>query len=466
MFRTILVTLFIVLATSCLNAEKARVVVLTDISNEPDDEQSLVRFLLYSNEYDVEGLIATTSTHLKLGPRKDLINRQVDAYAKVYPNLKKHKIEYPKPELLQKVVATGQMKYGMADVGKGKASPGSSLLLKALMKKDSRSLWVCVWGGTNTLAQTLFDAKTQLSKEDFKSLVKQIRVYAISDQDDSGVWLRHNFKDLFYIVSPTNTSWKESYRGTWTGISGDYFFKNGPGLNMNLVSNSWLEKNVRKNHGPLGELYPKVTFIMEGDTPSFLGLIQNGLGWHKSPAYGGWGGRYVFYQSYAETRLIWTDNTFNRDTIQVGKLSLTSNQATIWRWRKHFQHDFAARMDWCIHSDYKKANHNPVAIINGDKTKDILIIDAKPNEVITLSSEKSYDPDGDEIKSTWMVYQEAGTVFRKTKLSQTEASITRIRVPNASRKVDGGHKIHIILTVEDNGTPSLVSYRRVIVHIK
>lgn len=34
---------------------KERVFVLTDISNEPDDEESLVRFLVYANEYDVEG---------------------------------------------------------------------------------------------------------------------------------------------------------------------------------------------------------------------------------------------------------------------------------------------------------------------------------------------------------------------------------------------------------------------------
>ena len=33
---------------------KPRVFVLTDISNEPDDEESLVRFLVYANEYDVK----------------------------------------------------------------------------------------------------------------------------------------------------------------------------------------------------------------------------------------------------------------------------------------------------------------------------------------------------------------------------------------------------------------------------
>jgi hypothetical protein len=44
---------------------KQRVFVLTDITNEPDDQESLVRFLVYANEYDIEGIVATTSTHLR-----------------------------------------------------------------------------------------------------------------------------------------------------------------------------------------------------------------------------------------------------------------------------------------------------------------------------------------------------------------------------------------------------------------
>ena len=40
---------------------KPRVIVLTDITNEPDDEQSMVLFLCYTNEFNVEGLVATTS---------------------------------------------------------------------------------------------------------------------------------------------------------------------------------------------------------------------------------------------------------------------------------------------------------------------------------------------------------------------------------------------------------------------
>ena len=65
--------------TRWLPDPKQRVFVLTDISNEPDDEESMVRFLVYANEYDIEGLVATTSTHLRDRTREDLIRRQLDA---------------------------------------------------------------------------------------------------------------------------------------------------------------------------------------------------------------------------------------------------------------------------------------------------------------------------------------------------------------------------------------------------
>jgi hypothetical protein len=59
--------LIVIWTTSALSQsnDRHRVIVLTDIENEPDDAQSMVRFLLYSNHYDVEGLIATTSQHLR-----------------------------------------------------------------------------------------------------------------------------------------------------------------------------------------------------------------------------------------------------------------------------------------------------------------------------------------------------------------------------------------------------------------
>ena len=142
--------------------------------------------------------------------------------------------------------------------------------------------------------------------------VSKLRIYTISDQDDAGPWLRKEFPKLFYIVSPSDQTYHQYHLATWTGISGDTHYKNGPGYLMDLVSNDWLTTNVRESHGPLGALYPKWACIMEGDTPSYLGLINNGLGSHISPSYGGWGGRYQLSTPPQEPHEIWTntDDTF------------------------------------------------------------------------------------------------------------------------------------------------------------
>src|SRR5688572_11999597 len=88
LLKLLLAAVLFTYGTAAANsADKPRHLVLTDLSNEPDDEESLVRFLVYANEFDIEGLIATTSTHLKKGPREDILHHTIDAYAKVVGNL-------------------------------------------------------------------------------------------------------------------------------------------------------------------------------------------------------------------------------------------------------------------------------------------------------------------------------------------------------------------------------------------
>ena len=446
---------------------KPRLFVLTDISNEPDDEESMVRLLVCANEFDLEGLVATTSTWLRNTTRVDLIHRQLNAYGQVRDNLLKHAPGFPTQEQLLGITAAGQAQYGLAAVGEGKATAGSRLLLTAADKVDERPLWVSVWGGANTLAQALFDARKERSPDDLKKLVDRLRVYTISDQDDAGPWLRREFPGLFYIVSPSTTDWKEYWRATWTGISGDRHYKNGPRHKFHLVDNPWLEENTIKNHGPLGALYPKLAYIMEGDTPSFLGLINNGLGWHLSPSYGGWGGRYAWYQAYGETRPIWTNNQESRDTVTAENgQTECSDMATIWRWREAFQHDFAARMDWCVAEEFKQANHPPIAVLNGDPTKRVLELTAKLGETVTLSAAGSRDPDGDAITCAWHVYREAGTFPGEVMLSEARGETTSLVVPALDAKLSTNSTVHVILSATDRGAPPLIAYRRAVLTLK
>jgi hypothetical protein len=473
---------------------------MTDIANEPDDQMSMVRFLLYSNEWDVEGLVAATSTWMKSRVRPDVILSLLDAYGTVQPNLLKHAPGFPTAAALKAVVAPGQPGYGMAAVGPGKSSPGSELIARAAAKADPRPLWVLGWGGTNTLAQALVDARASRTPDELAAIVARLRVYTISDQDDAGPWLRREFPALDYIASPSTQDGEEYAYATWTGISGDRFYKNAPGADFTSFSDSWVDANIR-GKGPLGKLYPHPCCIHEGDTPSFLGLIDNGLASAVSPAWGGWGGRYVWRQPSGETRPFWTQGgdsypgrDSSRDTVTAADgHSYTSDQATIWRWRSAFQNDFAARMDWTV-KDAKSANHNPTVVVNGRSGSEPLLIDAEVGKAVELDAAGTTDPDGDALRFGWLFYPEAGMgipgqpvrVWRRPPLGAAAAGQggipsapaggpreppPRIEVESASSprttvvpKVEG--IAHVILVVEDDGTPSLTSYRRVVLRIK
>jgi hypothetical protein len=451
--------------------DKPRVFVLTDIENEPDDAMSMVRLLVYANNYDVEGLAATTSIHQKDKVASWRIREIVDAYAQVRDNLAQHEPGFPTGDFVRSKITEGLPEYGMLAVGQGKDSPASEALIAAVDKQDSRPLWVTVWGGPNVLAQALWKVRATRSEKELKTFVAKLRVYTISDQDDSGPWIRKEFPDLFYIVSPGFNAGGGYHHATWSGISGDYFHARCDGADFTLVSNEWLDQHIRRK-GPLGAEYPHWDFLMEGDTPSFLNLINNGLSDPEHPEWGGWGGRYELYTPrmqrwhlYPESRPIWSDA--DDEVLGIDGRWHDGNHETIWRWREAFQNDFAARMDWTI-LPAEKANHPPVAALDHEKH-----LVAKPGERVNLSATSSNDPDGDALSYEWFCYSEAGTFPVSSARSGQPIPINNFdqaqawfEVPSSRVMPPGTGTIHIVFAVTDHGSPRLTRYQRVIVTVK
>ena len=357
----------------------------------------------------------------------------------------------------------------MEGVGKGKDAEGSDWIIKVLEEKDERPLWISIWGGANTLAQALHKIKETKSPAEAKRLMGKLRVYTISDQDDSGIWIRNNFPDLFYIVSPGD----DYGSSTWVAINSVV-----TGINNEEISNTWLAKNIQQGHGPLGAAYPDVAYGMEGDTPSWLSLIPNGLNEPEHPEWGGWGGRYELYKPdfsklkkgnsgvpfEPETREIWTNATdsyspfvfkeHGRTTVK-DTVSFTDSKVTLWRWRADFQNDFAARMTWCTKT-FKEANHAPVVVLDHPDHMTV-----KSGESFVLDASASTDPDGDNLSYLWFNYPEAGSYKKLVETSAENIHGVYVVAPEVQQK----ETIHFIVKVTDKGTPALLSYKRGIVTV-
>ncbi|KAF2012733.1 DUF1593-domain-containing protein [Aaosphaeria arxii CBS 175.79] len=458
-----------------LYKSRPRTFIISDISNEPDDAESLVRYLLYANELDTRGLVACTSTHMKNRTCPQDMESIIEGFGKVVHNLNKHVHSdnaYPDASHLLALVKSGPEVYGKLALEPGVAlSEGTNLLIERVDESEE-PLWILCWGGTNVLAQALQHVRASRSSEDCTTFYSKLRVYAISDQDDTGLWIRIQFPQILYICSIHG--WSQYSCATWMGISGDV---DRGGADTTKVSKQWLRENIQL--GPLGQKYPDLEFIMEGDTPTFLYLIQNGLSAPEHPEWGSWGGRYdpvdlaLAGRHYADT----TDTVFGLD----GR-SYTSNFATIWRWRDAYQNDFAARLQWTLTDNISKANHAPVVIVNGSDGSEHLEIDVEAGETVTLDASESYDPDNNELTFRWFQYKEVSVatglipqqipdIDMRDIGSQRTGSIVEITAPLpgvcavdmlSGEPTKVGHSYHLILEVKDNGTPPLVAYKRVV----
>ncbi|MBD3266754.1 DUF1593 domain-containing protein [bacterium] len=425
---------------------KPRIVVLTDISTwETDDHESLIRLLAHADLFEIEGLVISTGYSIKTltkSPEKEFIQIArgvIDAYAKDLPNLMKRSNQaghafddtrqeigyWPSPEYLRERTMFGSLHRGKEFIGDDNDSPGSHLIIEQADEEDPRPLWVTVWGGGNTVAQSIYRVKKNRSVEQFKTFLRKIRVYAITDQDrhykgeglevSSHGWMRKQTgSDLLFIWD--ETAWKAH---------------NGIGRN------NWDQyKTHIQGHGHLGGQYPKYKYGVEGDTPSFLYLMPNGLNDPDDPSQCSWGG------------------TFKGNANNLWQPS-GSCRAYFDRFYPAAFNNFAARMDWA-----KKGagNRNPIIRLDGDDGIRVLTKTPNPGETIKLDASRTLDPDGDELTFAWWIQTDAGTYSGKIPISNRDSQVAAVHVPSDS----GGKNFHVICEVRDDGMHNLTSYRRII----
>ncbi|MEO6245698.1 MAG: DUF1593 domain-containing protein, partial [Opitutaceae bacterium] len=202
----------LIAASTRLAEDRPRLIVMTDIGHDPDDEQQIVHLLACANEVEIEGLITTTGRFFRPNPTDStkwlmphLLHGIIDGYEKVYPNLQLHATGWPTPAHLRAVVANGNTGNGMSDVGEGRWSRGARLVTAAVLKPDPRPLHIVLNGGANTLAQSLFEYRAAHSSAEVTDFVSKLRVFDNQGQDEAGAWICHEFPAIHWIRGVTQT---------------------------------------------------------------------------------------------------------------------------------------------------------------------------------------------------------------------------------------------------------------------
>lgn len=341
---------------------------------------------------------------------------------------------------------------------------GINHIISVVDEIDTRPVWVLSWGGSNTLGGAVMKVMEERSEAEAQAFVSKIRGYEIAVQDDGHAFIAHHFPDAKLIssqlqwkgmskITPQFGAWSESWGG-----------------NNEIFTHEWIKDNVQTNHGALGALYPIAVYLWEGDTPSFLYLLNNGLGSPENPEFGSWGGRFGKVKkkniisgtgsSEVDPELKNHEGYYlisdAADLWEYNNESYENNiYAPVFRWREAYQRDFQARIDWCVKS-YEDANHAPVPVFKGEKE-----LTADGNSKIELSALGSSDPDGDSLSYKWIYYGEAGN-FEDTVNIQNDDSL---RAVLTTPLVYIPTTLHIILEVTDNGSPALTRYQRILVHV-
>lgn len=504
-------------AQSSFKPVQPRIVITAD--PELDDNNSLLRFLLYSSDLKIEGLVYTSSQFHWRGDGKGtkwfvpgreyarfgldtcpclswrwskderFIHEAVEAYAKVYPNLKVHNPAYPAPNELRSKVRYGNIEFD-GDISKD--SPGSELIKSLMLDDKPGPLFITAWGGQSTIARALKSIQEQYEntmqwEAVKKKISRKVILLPSGDQDDMyAKYIKPNWPEIEYRQFSSGPNY--GYGAQLRAKAEDSVY----------LTSSWMKENV-SGRGPLGALYrvwgdgkqmvkgdkldyfgfdgytneqlkqmgyvvwmpvqPKGSWLGEGDNHTFMNMLGNGLRAFEEASYGGWGGRGTSEKD--RNNFLQLSDTSSQAMVATlsGMNDQTSKVASATAYPNFFpaaQRDFAARLKWSVTPLYKNANHQPIVNIEGP-----LNVLASAGEKIRLNGVAS-DPDGDAVSVKWWQFG-VGSYPKGVAIASPASAQTQVLIPKDAAP---GQTIHLIFEASDNGKPSLTNYQRVIVTIR
>ena len=469
---------------------------------EVDDMNSLIHVLLYSNEVDIQGIVQSSSKFHWKGvagqkeekytkpyrwPGTEWMQKYLNAYQKVYPNLKKHDKSYPAPAYLKSVTKVGNIGYkGEMD----SATEGSELIKKTILDNDERTLYLLAWGGTNTISRALKDIEKEYKGTKQwdairKKIINKVVIPACGEQDETySEYIAEEWPEIKFMSCSQMSSYAYMWRtqpedSSKKTLYADFMLKNLIRKHGALLDNyvTWGDGTYLDGEEPGSQFgtnedlldsldwwggfnpvqkYQRYDFLSEGDSPTFFMLLDTGLRTLEDVTNGGFSGRYAKADkknSKGQEVNYWSPV---KDTY-VKEDGSTMKVESSWKYIDDIQNDFAARADWCITNDYAKANHAPkVSVTEGTDIK------ASAGETLKLHAIAT-DPDDDYVTVSWSEYTDASTTETALTLKGAASDTISFKIPEDAK---AGQKIHLIVQTQDDGEHTLTHYQQVIITIR
>jgi hypothetical protein len=421
------------LAADAPPSDRLRLIIETDAGGDPDDEQSMVRFLLYANEWDVEGIIANRP-QARAGENRNnertglgIVRRLLDAYGECWPNLVQHDARYPTKEAL----------WARTVAGYNDTQDAVDLIIAAVDRPDPRPIWYSDWGtdhgaATNNLRRALDRVLHERGTDGYAQFKSKLR---LSSYDAFG---EHTAQ-----VAPPFPLWVNTFQ---PAIDGRRWYHQFSAITAR--AGGFDASRDLLTRGPLGALYPTNTthWLKEGDSMTFLYLVPTGMNDPERPGWGSWAGRYGRNETFPGKPYYWANQL-------DGWRGTTNRDNTLARWAVALQNDFRARLDWCVKAR-PQANHPPIVRVDGPLRRVV-----QPGTRVDLLAGASTDPDGDTLSFLWEFYPEPGSYRGALAIQNATKAAASLVAPDIQSDVT----VHIVLTVTDNGLPPLSRYQRIVI---
>ncbi|MGC9452636.1 MAG: nucleoside hydrolase-like domain-containing protein, partial [Oceanipulchritudo sp.] len=394
---------------------RPRLIVETDAGGDPDDEATLERLLMFSNQFELEVIIddrsnsqiesrSTYQTEVKNagGDGEDLVEKYIRDYGDLHANLSLHADGYPTEAKLKAITVAGH---------EG-TNAGRDAIIAAVDADDPRPVWYGNWGSnsgtTSNLKRALDHVQAARTQAEYEEFASRLRICSL----DGNTGTRQGHIDVIKLHIETG----------YPDISGRWYHQFQP---ITQTAGGFdINRDVRNNHGTLGAHY---TTQKEGDSWCIVHLQNQavGLAVPTRVRWGGWGGRYAGLRSgvnFPNNAFYWNDQA---DT-WAGS---TNRNNTAARFADDMQHHFAARFDWGQAAVYADANHAPAAVVNGDSSGAVVRLFAVPGQQVALSAAGSSDPDGDSIAYEWIRYDEADSYSGSVSISGATTRDAIVSIP-------------------------------------